>query len=224
MPNSVEAIYILVVLLPGFLVVTIVELLTGMRSKEVHRFIVYSLALSFAIYAVYSLLVKKFSLPDISVVAKSVTSDEKSPPLQSFMLSVDLVNILVLFVLAIALAVLLSLAINKDWMKILRKFGLTQQSHASYPLDRVFQLKKCWVLVKLCNGDMVQGWPKRMSSNEGKYSMSLLHPFWIRNDAKYVDMDIDEFVITGDIEWVQFLKQKSSAHNTSPRSERKWEE
>ena len=209
-PNSVEAIYILMVLLPGFLVVIIVELLTGMRSKEAHRFIVYSLALSVAIYVIYLFLLKVLLLPDIiNETLKLIKADEKNSVPQSFELSLDQVSsILVLFGLAIALAVLLTLAINKDWMRILRKSGLTQQSHDAHLLDKAFRLKKHWVLVKLCNGEMIQGFPKRMSSHEGKYNLSLENPFWIHNDGKAVDMNIDEFLITGDIEWIQFKEEK----------------
>ena len=208
MPNSVQAIYILIVLLPGFFVVTLVELLTGVRAKETHRFIVYSLGLSVVVYVIYLLFVKEFSLPDISVVAKSITSDEKGPSLQSFVLPVDPLGVLILFVLAIALVVVLSLAINKDWMRVLRKFGLTQQSHDAQPWDGAFRSTQHWVLVRLCNGETVLGWPKRMSIRGDKYSLSLQDTAWVRNDGTILEIGSDEFLITGDIDWVQFVKKK----------------
>ena len=52
------------------------------------------------------------------------------------------------------------------------------------------------------------GWPKRMSSREDKYSLSLQNAAWVRDDATLVEIDTDEFLITGDIDWVQFLKKK----------------
>lgn len=97
MPNSIQAIYILIVLLPGFLVVTIVELLTGMRAKENHRFIVYSLGLSVAVYVVHVFLSKELSLPDINEVLKSLISDEKGSSLQSFVLSMGPWSFLLFF-------------------------------------------------------------------------------------------------------------------------------
>lgn len=88
MPNSIQAIYVLIVLLPGFFVVALVELLTGI-----------------------SLLV----------------------------------------------SILLSLAINKDWMRLLRKIGLTRQSHDAQPWDGAFRLSNHWVLVKLGSGEKLVG-------------------------------------------------------------------
>ena len=208
MPNSIQAIYILIVLLPGFLVVTIVELLTGMRVKEPHRFIVQALASSFAVYVIYLLLIKMFSLLDISVVANPVTSGEKNSSLQSLVLAVEPVSVLILFFFSLVLAVVLSLAINKDWMRILRKLGLTRGSHEAQPWDGAFRSTQHWVLVRLSDGKTVLGWPKRMSSREDKYSLSLQNAAWVRNDGTLVEIDTDEFLITGDIDWVQFLKKK----------------
>ena len=102
-----------------------------MRVKEPHRFIVQALASSFAVYVIYLLFVKMFSLPDISVVAKPVTSGEKNPLLQSLVLSVEPLGVLILFFFSMVLAVVLSLGINKDWMRILRKLGLTRGSSRS---------------------------------------------------------------------------------------------
>ena len=208
MPNSIQAIYILIVLLPGFLVVTIVELLTGMRVKEPHRFIVQALASSFAVYVIYLLLIKMFSLLDISVVANPVTSGEKNSSLQSLVLAVEPVSVLILFFFSLVLAVVLSLAINKDWMRILRKLGLTRGSHEAQPWDGAFRSTQHWVIVKLGNGEKVLGWPKRMSSRETQYSLSLQDASWVRNDGTLVEVGTDEFLITGDIDWVQFHKKK----------------
>ncbi len=208
MPNSIQTIYILIVLLPGFLVVTIAELLTGMRVKEPHRFIVQALASSFAVYVIYLLFVKMFSLPDISVVAKPVTSGEKNPLLQSLVLSVEPLGVLILFFFSMVLAVVLSLGINKDWMRILRKLGLTRGSHEAQPWDGAFRSTQHWVIVKLGNGEKVIGWPKRMSSREDKYSLSLQDASWVRSDGTLVEIGTDEFLITGDIDWVQFHKKK----------------
>ncbi len=208
MPNSIQAIYILIVLLPGFLVVTIVELLTGIRAKENHRFIVYSLGLSVAVYVVYVFLSKELSLPDINEVLKSLISNEKGSSLQSSVLSMGPWSFLLLFFLVIAFAVVLSVAINKDWMRILRKLGWTRGSHEAQPWDGAFRTNQHWVLVRLSDGKTVIGWPKRMSSREDKYSLSLQNAAWVRNDTTTVEIGTDEFLITGDIEWVQFHKKQ----------------
>lgn len=215
MPNSIQAIYILIVLLPGFLVVTIVELLTGVRVKESHRFIVQALASSFAVYVIYLLLVGVFSLPDISVVATPITSGEKNSSLPSLVLSVDPLGVLILFFFSVLLAGVLSLVINKDWMRILRKLGLTRGSHEAQPWDGAFRSTQHWVIVKLGNGEKVLGWPKRMSSRETQYSLSLQDAAWVRNDGTLVEIDTDEFLITGDIDWVQFHKRNDPSSEFS---------
>ena len=204
MPSSVQVIYMLSILLPGFFVLILVELLTGLREKTPLRLTVKSLALSYIVYVVYSFLNETFSFPNISIVVEQSTTGENRflPP------SVDIKGVLALFSIAVLLAIIISLAINRDWMRILRRVGLTQQSHDAHPWEGAFRSRQHWVMVKLGNGDKVLGWPKRMSGRETQYSVSLQDAHWIREDGAKTKIGVDEFLVTGDIDWIQFHKRK----------------
>ena len=76
MPSSVQAIYILIVLLPGFFTVTLVELLTGTREKAPLRLTAQALALSFVVYVVYSILAESGFLSGLQIAVKPATSGE----------------------------------------------------------------------------------------------------------------------------------------------------
>lgn len=204
MPNSIQAIYVLIVLLPGFFVVALVELLTGTRENVPLRLIVRALALSFGVYVVYSFFVDSGYLPGLQVTVKPVASNEH----QLMFLSVELGGIIALTGISLLVSILLSLAINKDWMRLLRKIGLTRQSHDAQPWDGAFRLSNHWVLVKLGSGEKLVGWPKRMSSRETKQSFSLQDAHWIREDGTKSKIGAEEFLITGEIDWVQLHKKK----------------
>ena len=201
-PSSIQAIYILIVLLPGFFVVAAVELLTGTREKVPLRLTIRALALSFVVYVVYSIFVESGFLPGLQVALKSGASGES----QLMFPTVDIWGITALSGISLFVSVALSLAINKDWMRILRYIGLTRQSHDAQPWDGAFRLSNHWVLVKLGSGDKLVGWPKRMSSRETRHSLSLQDAHWIRDDGTMTEIGADEFLITGEIEWVQLLK------------------
>lgn len=204
MPNTIQAIYVLIVLLPGFFVVALVELLTGTRENVPLRLIVRALALSFCVYVIYSLGVDYANLPGLQVTVKPVASDEH----QLIFLSVELGGIIALSVISLLVSLILSLAINKDWMRFPRKIGLTRQSHDAQPWDGAFRLSNHWVLVKLGSGEKLVGWPKRMSSRETKHSLSLQDAHWIREDGTTSKIGADEFLITGEIDWVQLIEKK----------------
>lgn len=204
MPSSVQAIYILIVLLPGFFAVTLVELLTGTREKAPLRLTAQALALSFVVYVVYSILAESGFLSGLQIAVKPATSGESL----TMFPAVDMWGIVALSGISVVVSVVLSLAINKDWMRILRKIGLTRQSHDAQPWDGAFRLPHHWVLVKLGSGEKLVGWPKRMSSRETKHSLSLQDAHWIRDDGTITEIGADEFLVTGDIEWVQLLKRK----------------
>ena len=204
MPSSVQAIYILIVLLPGFFTVTLVELLTGTREKAPLRLTAQALALSFVVYVVYSILAESGFLSGLQIAVKQATSGERL----TMFPAVDMWGIVALSGISVVISVVLSLAINKDWMRILRKIGLTRQSHDAQPWDGAFRLPHHWVLVKLGSGEKLVGWPKRMSSRETKHSLSLQDAHWIRDDGTITKIGADEFLVTGDIEWVQLLKRK----------------
>lgn len=204
MPNSIQAIYVLIVLLPGFFVVALVELLTGNRENVPLRLIVRALALSFGVYVVYSYFVDSGVLPGLQVSLKPVISDEQ----QLMFLSVNWEGILALSGISLFVSVILSLAINKDWMRIPRKLGLTRQSHEARPWDGAFRLSNRWVVIKLDSGEKLVGWPKRMSSRDTEHSLSLQDAHWIREDGTTSKIGADEFLITGDIEWVQLHNKK----------------
>ena len=119
MPSTIQAIYILIVLLPGFFIVATVELLTGTREKVPLRLTVRALALSFVVYVVYSIFVESGFLPGLQIAVKSGTSGES----QLMFPTVDIWGITALSGISLFVSVALSLAINKDWMRILRKNG-----------------------------------------------------------------------------------------------------
>ena len=204
MSSSVQAIYVLIVLLPGFFSVALVELLTGIREKAPLRLTVRALALSFVVYVVYSILADCGYLPRLQV---SVTQ-AASRTIPMAYPTVDLWGILALTGISLMASIVLSLAINKDWMRILRKIGLTQQSHDPQPWDGAFRLSGRRVLVKLSSGEKLIGWPKRMSSRDTRHSLSLQDAHWIREDGSISKIGADEFLITDGIEWVQLHKKK----------------
>jgi len=134
MDISQETIKILIALLPGFLFIKVVSLRCSIKKYEVHNYVVDSLIVSLVIYAIAKLLGVSIS-------------------------GADWKSILIILTLTIALALLWSVVINRDWIaKILHPGDVQLSTHSSiFPVKAIDKFKGKWHLVRYSDGKEIVG-------------------------------------------------------------------
>jgi hypothetical protein len=181
----------MVVLLPGFLASTILNLILVRRPEDSLARLVEALVLSFIIYAVlYGLLkVNPWDLNDPS----SINS--------RFILAAALLSVL--------LPLLMGILVTTDLhMKALRAIGVTSKTARDTAWLDVFTDQKRYVIINLVEGRRIFGWPMYFSNTPEEGLIYLYDPAWIDTEGNYVPIGAHGLFIVdrGRIETIEFLK------------------
>ena len=162
MPTSVEALSILLVLLPGFLCARIVQGLSVRPTQTEMDKVVEALLYSFVIYVIYS----------VTIGSIEQASNGKHP--------------LILAAYSILLGLLVAAALTNDWHgRVLRRLGVTNRTSNTSIWNDVFQNLSGYVLVELAGGRLVSGWVLYYSDRDDTPSLFL-------EDAAWIDADTEE--------------------------------
>ena len=194
MQVTVEALAVLLFLLPGFLASRIVGAVAVRRAKGHVGEIVEALILSFLIYAV------------LDAVGWGVLAP--SPAVGSAA-RVVFGRAWVALVLAVLFALLYGASINHDWhMQFLRWMKVTvRTARASTWLD-VLTKPPGGVVVNYADGRQLAGWPAFFSDDPNEGLLYLRSPAWFDSSGNWHSVEADGILIdTKDgIDSVTFLK------------------
>jgi len=110
---------------------------------------------------------------------------------------------------ALALGVLASVAVNRDWLhRLLRRCKLSERSGDPSEWGHVFTEHKKYVVLHLTDERRLFGWPKVWPSNPESGYFFLTNVSWLVDDNSSVDVPGDEGILinTKDVKFVEFVK------------------
>jgi hypothetical protein len=164
MPEKVEALGVLLVLLPGFACAYIVHLLAVRRKQTDLDKVVEALLFSLILYVL--------TLPlfgDLFPIHWQVTD-----AIGSYRVFVDWRHLAVLAASAFVLAVLYATSINRDWlMALFRLMRVTERTARSSVWNDVFLETGGYVQVGLSDGRSAMGWLRYYSDAASESSLFL---------------------------------------------------
>jgi hypothetical protein len=174
MPEKVEALAILFVLLPGFLCAYITQSLAVRRQQSDTEKVIEALIFSLILYLI-TLPHFGFTLP---VHWQPGTNG-------SFQIAANYRHLLTLFVLSVAFGVLYAANINHDWlMGLMRWANVTERTARTSIWNDAFQEISGWVQVGFEDGTQIRGWVRYYSDEAGDSSLFLERAAWIDGDDR----------------------------------------
>lgn len=195
---TLEALQILIFLIPGFIAAAFLDLLIPKKkSTELGR-IVEALIFSMIIYTIYL-----FVFAQGHPVALNVKDG-----LTTYVF--DLRAFLWLFALSIAIPIGISYFIVHDWhMWILRKIGATNRTAKNCVWFDTLSNRKGYIVIDFENGRRICGWPTYYSDNPKDGYIYLSDASWINEKNEYENIDAEGILITPEqkIESITFLKK-----------------
>ncbi len=184
MPSSWDALFVLVVLLPGFLCGRIVDTMFVRPERSEFSRATESLLYSFIIYTGFAL-----------------TFPSKLQEIRP-------VHLGVLALYSLVLGVSIGTALHKDFpTAFLRRLGFTQRTTSDSVWHETFQNYGGYVQVQLKDGRQVMGWLKFYSDREERMSMFLEDAAWLNSESRVFPINGPGILLSHDsgIETVMFL-------------------
>jgi hypothetical protein len=197
MPGKIEALGILLLLLPGFLCAYIAQRLAARRDRTELDKVVQALIFSFVLYmATWPLF--GYTLP----LTWTMQSEG------SLQISVHYAHLAVLFLLSVLLGIAYAANINYDWLLTLfRKLHITERTARSSIWNDTFLSAGGFVQVDMKDGRRVTGWVRDYSDDATDCSIFLEDAAWILQDGNEVVIDGPGILLTKEsvIQSVAFL-------------------
>jgi hypothetical protein len=212
MPAKIEALGILLVLLPGFSCAFLVQHI-AVRAKQTELDkVVEALLLSFVLY-LCTLPFFGYSLP------VSWTANIKDN-LTTYVIHLHWGHLVALAVGAIILAILYGANVNHDWLlSLLRKANITERTTRSSIWNDAFQdIKNSYLLVGLSDGRTVLGYLRYYSDEYEDASLFLEDAAWLDENGNQMPVDGPGVLITKEagITFVAFVNPKQTSINEEP--------
>ncbi len=201
MPQGLQALIALFVLLPGFISARIARSLSSQSQQSELERIIEALILSFFLYTFYILVVGT-TLP----IDWALTVDAAKAPHYSVVVYRWRVALLV--GAAVALGVVWGAARSTDVvLRPLRKLHLTVRTNGESVWNNVFYSLDGTVQVGLEDGRIVRGWLSRYSDSGEEHSVFLEQAFWIPEEGDPVGIPGPGILVTekAGIQYVMFL-------------------
>jgi hypothetical protein len=208
MPDvGLEALAVLLILLPGFLCARIVQALCVRAGQTELDKVVEALLYSFVIYVVFALSVG--GLP-VALHVESVGEAKR------YAVETKPGALLILAAIALALSLLVSLSTTQDLHgRLLRRLRVTQRTARSSVWSDVFHMLGGYVQIELADGRNILGWLRYYSDTPEESSLYLEDAAWIGLDGKTVKIPGPGVLLTAQsgIRTIMFLDpEQKSAH------------
>jgi hypothetical protein len=212
MPGKVEALGILLVLLPGFAAAYLVQLLAARHKQSELDKVVEAL--------IFSLFLYLFTLPFFGYGLPIAwhPADEKHPDV--WQVFIVWPHLLALAFLALVLGAIYAASINHNWLTApFRWLRISERSARSSVWNDVFSDIEGFVQVGMSNGRSVIGWLRRYSDEDEAHVLFLEEAAWIDSEGNESPINGPGILLTknSEIEYVMFLD--SDDQDTAAESE-----
>jgi hypothetical protein len=197
MPGKIEALGILLLLLPGLTCAYIAQHLAVRREQTELDKVVEALIFSFLLYLA-TLPFFGYTLP----VSWRVATDG------SYQITPHYAHLLTLLISSVVIGVLYAANINRDWLlTLLRWCGLTERTARSSIWNDIFQEIGGFVQVGFKDGKRLIGWVRYYSDDASDSSVFLEDAAWVMEDDQQQPIDGPGILLTKEsaIETVSFL-------------------
>lgn len=174
MPEKVEALAILFVLLPGFLCAYIAQSLAVRRQQSDTEKVIEAL--------IFSLILYLITLPHFGF---TMPLHWQAGVNGTFQIVANYHHLLALFVLSVVLGTIYAANINHDWlMSLMRWANVTERTARTSIWNDAFQEISGWVQVGFEDGTQIRGWVRYYSDESGDYSLFLERAAWIDGEER----------------------------------------
>lgn len=201
MPGKIEALGILLLLLPGFLCAYIAQRLAARRDRTELDKVVQAGIFSFLLYmATWPFF--GYTLP----LAWKLQGDG------SFQIIVHYPHLEALFLGSVLLGIFYAANINYDWLlNLLRRAHITERTARSSIWNDTFLSAGGFVQVDMKDGRRVTGWVRDYSDDTSDCAVFLEDAAWIRPDGSEILIDGPGILLTKEsvIQSVAFLDWKT---------------
>lgn len=115
----------------------------------------------------------------------------------------------VAFCVGVGIGALLAFCTNNDTLHgLLRGRGFTTRTSHPSEWFYVFSKKVTYVVLHMCDGRRLYGWPKEWPIESDKGQFYIMEPSWIDDKGKSIELvQLDGILINAkDVQWVEFMK------------------
>jgi len=196
-PQGLQTLIALLVLLPGFVSARIVRALSAQAQQSELERVTEALIFSFINYVVY-----------IACFGSSLPI-EWSPTFQ-----VHRWRVLFLLLMACGLGIVWGFVRSKDLaLRALRAWGLTERTRRESIWNDVFSTISGTAQIGLKDGRNLIGWIGRYSDSGGERSLFLESAYWIDESGNTIEIGGKGILLTekADIEYVMFLNETKTS-------------
>ncbi len=169
-----EALAALLLLLPGFLTAEFIRVLSTRPERTEFDKVVQALSYSLINYTVFAALGGKFPI---------TARVEPLNGVERYSLEIQPWPMAELVLIAVALAFIVAVAVNKDILSLLRRFRVTQRTFRVSVWNDTFQTFGGFVQVELGDGRRVVGYLRFYSDTAEECSLFLEDAAWLREDG-----------------------------------------
>jgi len=184
MPEKMEALGVLLVLLPGFACAYVVQMLAVRRKQTELDKVVEALLFSLILYVA--------TLPFFGSTFPLHSQTTQSSGFDIGKIVVDWPHLAVLAAGSLLLGLLYATSINRDWhMRLFRWIGITERTARSTLWNDVFQETGGYVQVGLCDNRCVLGWLHDYADDPEESSLFLEQASWVVQNEDGGDEEIE---------------------------------
>jgi hypothetical protein len=209
-PQGIQAVVALLILLPGFVSARIARMMSARRDQSELDRIIEALIFSFFIYVFYIFCFG----PKLPIEWNAVGNGS----VQTFGLIPHRWRILFLTGTALVSGFTWGAVRGRDVvLKFLRWCGITERTSRESVWNDVFLTLGGTVQVGLGDGRTVIGWLKRYSDGGDERSLFLERAAWVQNDGAVIPVDGDGLLLTerSEIQFVMFLNRDANSDKTN---------
>ncbi|OEU83958.1 MAG: hypothetical protein BA865_01010 [Desulfobacterales bacterium S5133MH4] len=199
-----QALILLTFLLPGFLSMAVLDMLTPASKRDNLQKIVNALIFSFVIYATYALILKEYP---VLLVQKTIGAEKQ------YVINFAGGSILFLLIISILIPVALSASIKYDLhMRFFRWLRVTDRTSRTNVWFDVFTDIKSYIIINFEDGRRLYGWPEYFSDDPDDKSLFICHAAWVGDDGRFINLDNRGILITPNerIDTIEFIKKRKA--------------
>jgi len=204
---TIQALQIIIFLLPGFITSYVARSLIAYKPKAELDKIIEALIYSFIIYVIFTLF---SNLLPISAIIKSIEEERK--------LSIEFNRKAFLVILIISFSLGIIIAIFKRYdlhMKFFRLIKVSNKTSRSSVWQDIFIDQKAFVTVYMEDGLRIIGWPTYVSDHPEEGYIFLSDAAWIKDNDELVEIKGPGILITpiAQIKTIEFLSGEEEKNN-----------